>query len=313
MLLNSRNRKPQGGGSNVQRANHGVQLATLNTMELNKDKNENFYLTLVLDTDSGQYSHRIFRPIKFTTLPSYGVESDETVDSIFWEKCDKLADMIARFVLLFDTKEEVNGEFISSFLVRYDEFRTALNKSLTVKVTDKNLTDFGFVKATKKVTKDKRDGGTYESYDRLIVRDDNDNPKYAYTDFVGETVPDYESVEFWNEFFNFVFNYLLSLKQANKLDIQFVVKLIRVKNNEFEKDADGKFIMMDGKRVVKSTFYAVSAPETIWFKHINDKMNLKVNVNEQRIIDEYMSQVQSLTANDEVEVMPSGASDDLPF
>lgn len=313
MLLNSRNRKPQGGGSNVQRANHGVQLATVNTVELNKDKNDNFYLTLVLDTDSGQYSHRIFRPIKFTTLPTYGIESDETIDSIFWEKADKLADMIARFVLLFDTKEEVNGEFISSFLVRYDEFRSNLNKSLTVKVTDKNLEGFGFVKATKKVTKDKRDGGTYESYEKLIVRDDNGDPKFAYADFVGETVPDYESVEFWNEFFNFVFNYLLGLKQDNKLDIQFVVKLIRVKNNEFEKDADGKFIMMDGKRVVKSTFYSVSAPETIWFKHINDKMNLKVNVNEQRIIDEYMSQVQALTSNDEVEVMPSGASDDLPF
>ncbi|HMT01967.1 MAG TPA: hypothetical protein PKD00_01440 [Burkholderiales bacterium] len=315
MLLNSKNKKNNFG---PKRATHGVQSATVKALELNKDKNDNFYLTFILNCETGEFSHRIFKPAKsdYATLN----EPIETKDSVYWESCDKLADLLARFVLLFDTTTATEDGEISTFFLAYDKFLEDLNKKLKVKVTDKNLDNFGYIKASRKVTKKSNlTGNSYESFEKRIVGtapntfyEDGNDPKYAYAQYVGEMIPDYENVEYWNSLFQFIFNYLVDLKNQGQLDSKFMVKLIRVKSYEYEKDSDGKFIKIDDKKVVKATYYNVGVPAlTMWFKNPEDNFQLKINSAEQKVINEYESQIKSLTSSDNVEVKDD--TDDMPF
>ena len=319
MFLNNKNKKSAFG---PKKANHGLQSASVKALELNKDKNDNFYLSIILDCDTGEFTHRIFRPVKsdYATINEPAIE---TKDSVFWENSDKLADLLARFVLLFDTTTSTEEGEINSFFLAYDEFLGNLNKGLKVKVTEKNVASFGFIKASRKVTKQSRAGNSYDSFEKRIVGtapnsfyEDGNDPKYAYEQYIGESIPDYENIDYWNSLFQFIFNYLVDLKNQGQLDNKFLIKLIRVKSYEFEKDSDGKFIKIDDKKVVKATYYNVGVPaSTMWFKNPKDNFQLKINSAEQKVIDEYLSNLNALNVSDNVEVVDNTDknSDDLPF
>lgn len=302
----------------TKKASHGIQTATVKTVEINTDKNDNSYLNIILDCETGEYNHRILKPLKPMFMP-YGadVENDnykEDFDTIYWESCDKLLDDIYSFIRLFDVNTEIDeeGYITDKFLTAYRNFVDTL-KYGSITVTENNYKGFGFKKARRKLEKVSKAGNNYTSYDLCIVGEDKDTwasetgkPVYVYADMIGEKIADFESTEFWNSFFEFIFKYFLDLRKAGLLDKQFVVKLIRVESPEYEKDIDGKALKIDGKRIIKTMYYNVGTPNSMWFKTVdNDRFDLKFSKAELETIHKYEA-LKNPTSSTEIE-------DDLPM
>lgn len=283
----------------TKKASHGIQTAKIKTVEINSDKNDNAFLNIILDCETGEYNHRILKPLKSLFLPRNAEVTDtyaETLDTVYWEACEKLLDQLYMFVKLFDSTGEVDeeGYITDNFLQAYKDFVLSL-KSGVVTVTKENVSDFGFKKARRKMQRTANDGHEYTSYEMRVVGKEKDtwaeetgNPVYAYEDMIGEKVADFESIDFWNSFFAFIFQYFAKLRKENLLDKEFVVKLIRVESPEYEKDLDGKNLLIDGKKQIKTIYYNVGIPTSQWFKDINnEKFDLKFSKAELEVIQKY--------------------------
>ena len=302
----------------AKKASHGIQNASVKTVEINTDKNDNSFLNIILTCDTGEYNHRILKPLKPMFMP-YGAEVDmngytESLDTVYWESCDKLLDDVYNFIRLFDVNTDIdeNGYITDKFLTAYRDFIDTL-KYGTVTVDKNNYRDLGFKKARRKLEKVSKAGNNYTSYDLRIVGEEKDTwaedtgkPAYVYTDMLGEKIADFESTDFWNSFFEFIFKYFMDLKKRGLLEKQFVAKLIRVESPEYEKDADGKALKIDGKRVIKTMYYNVGTPQSMWFKTLdNERFDLKFSKSELEVIHKYEA-LKNADSNTEIE-------DDLPM
>lgn len=302
----------------AKKATHGIQTATVRMVELNKDKNENNYLSITFECETGEYTHRIQKPYKSDYFPYSAEKEFETLDTIFWETCDKIVDDLYKLIKLLDVNPiDEEGFIVDNFATEYRKFIDTL-KSGYVVVTENNYKDFGFVKARRKQQKvSTKTNNEYTSYDSQIVGEDKDTwasdtkqPKYAYADMIGERIGDYASSDFWNSFFEFAFSYFLALRQSGYLDKEFVIKLIRVESPEYEKDEYGKFIKIDDKKVIKTIYYNVGVPQSQWYKALdNQKFDLKFSKAELEVIAKYEALKNTENANSEISVNPS----DLPF
>ena len=301
------------------KASHGIQTATLKTVAIEQDKNDNNYLVFDLNCETGAFQWKVRAPWK-SLYPRDLEKTDtyeETVDTRFIEDCDKLVDQIYNFTTkLFDP---IIGE-VDNFGTAYLDFIDNL-KNGTIEVTEKNYREFGFKRAVRQVNKISQAGNPYTSYELRVLGEENgtyaedtNKPKYSYFEAIGNKVGDYNSTDFWNSFFEFVFKYYANLKKENKLNSEFVVKLIREKSLEYEKGADGKNLKIDGKNVVKATYYPVTVPLTRWFKLVNEpKFELKLNKAELNLISEYEAYKESASNNVEIGEPTPTPTNDLPF
>lgn len=297
MLLNRKDNRQK--VQYEKKANHGVQTAKVHEVKIGSDKNDNNYLILSLECESGMFSKYYMKPF-FSDYMPFEFEDVETKNTIYWESCDKRVDELYRFIQLFDKSTIDDEGYIEyNFAIEFKKFLTELPKSLKLTVTEKNCSSFGFVKSKRKVTKQKfLKDETYTAYVDRIEGGEKDTwyeetgtPSLAYKDLIGESIPNYEDVEYWNTFYAFVAEYFGELQKTDRLDLEFIVKLIRTESPEYEKDNDNKVIKIDGKKVIKTMYYPVSTPETIWFKSVNSKnFDLKLNKRELELIGKYESQ-----------------------
>ena len=316
MLLNRKNNKQK--TSYEKKANHGIQLAKVDSVKIAKDKNENNYLILSLACDTGVFNKFYLKPYMSQFLP-FDVESLESTLSVYWETCDKIVDELYRFIQMFDKSEiDAEGYIEYNFAKEYKTFLEGLGRSMKIEVTDKNLSNFGFVKSKRKVTKQKFSNN--EDYTAYINRiegvekntwfEDSGEPAYAYADSVGESIPDYENVDFWNAFFVFVTEYFGELQKTERLSKEFEIKLIRIESPEYEKDSEGKILKIDNKKVIKIMYYPVATPETTWFKlPETKKFELKMSKRETELINTFEAQKE--IANNTGNELPDDTG--LPF
>lgn len=299
----------------AKKATHGVQKANIKDVELSQDKNGNNFLTITLSCETGEYTHRVLKPYKSEYLP-YDPEDIENVDTIYWETCDKIVDEIYKLIRVVDVNViDEEGFIVDNFATEYRTFIENL-KSGTITVTEDNYKEMGFVKARHKRQKVSKAGNDYTSYDFRIVGVDKNTwyeetgtPKYTYAEMIGEKIGDYTDTNYWNDFFEFVYNYFVALKKNGLLDKEFMVKLIRVEVPDYEKDSDGKFIKIDNKKIVKAINYYVGTPQSQWFKEIdNSKFELKLSKSELETIQKYEELVNATNTNSEI-----GKNDDFPF
>jgi hypothetical protein len=304
MLLNRKNNKQK--TTYEKKANHGIQTAKVEGVKIAKDKNENNYLILSLECETGNFNKFYLRPY-MSQFMSYDAESIETTLSAYWETCDKIVDELYRFIQMFDKSEiDAEGYIEYNFAKEYKTFLEGLGRKMKIEVTEANLADFGFVKSKRKVTKQKFSNN--EDYTAYISRiegvekntwfEDTGLPAYAYADSVGESIPDYENVDFWNAFFVFVTEYFGELQKTERLLKEFDVKLIRIESPEYEKDAESKVLKIDNKKVIKTMYYPVATPESTWFKlPENKKFELKMSKKELEIISIFEAQKEIATTD----------------
>jgi len=317
MLLNRKDNRQK--AQYEKKATHGIQTAKVDQVKIGTDKNGNNYLLVSLNCETGFFTKYYMKPYFGELLP-YEVEKDiEDATTIYWETCDKLVDEIYRFIQLFDkTTIDEEGYIIYNFATEYKKFLSELSKSQKITVTDNNYKEFGFVKSKRKVTRtSQKDGHEYTAYiDRVEGGEKNTwyeetgVASYAYAELIGEVIPDYKDVDFWNSFFAFIAEYFGELQKTERLNTEFIVKLIRVESPEYEKDSEGKTLKIDGKRIIKTMFYPVGTPNTLWFKSLTNKgFELKLNKRDLEIIQAYEEQknIANVNGNEVTNV------DDLPF
>lgn len=320
-MLNNRKETKFKPTTFAKKATHGIQTATIRMVELNQDRNENNYLSVYFDCETGEYVHRFQKPYRSDYFP-YGYEENfETLDTIFWENCDKAVDELYKLIKLFDVSPiDADGFITDNFATEYRIFIDNL-KSGYVTVSDNNYKEFGFVKARRKQQKvSVKTGNGYTSYDFRIVGNEKDtwaentnDPKYAYADMIGERIGDYTNIEFWNAFFEFVFNYFLALRKNEFLNKEIVVKLIRIESPEYEKDEFGKFIKIDDKKVIKTIYYNVGVPQSQWYKSVeNQKFEMKFSKAELEVIAKYVAIKDSADNGSEISTTSTNGND-FPF